>query len=81
MLLIHTDSQFFDLAHFGEGSQQQAILLDNVQCFGSETRLFNCHARPINVHNCEHFEDAGVQCEPSKYCKVVHMRAVIHCLQ
>ena len=40
------------------------ILLDNVQCIGSEETLFNCRANPILNHNCAHFEDAGARCIP-----------------
>ena len=68
----YTDAQFFDGAHFGEGSQMQDILLDNVRCFGFEASLFDCIHRPIHEHNCEHSQDAGVQCMPSKYCMTTH---------
>ena len=63
---LHADSQSFREAYFGEGSQQQAILLDNVRCRGDEQRLVDCPA--VYEHNCnvDHTEDAGVRCEPSK---------------
>jgi deleted-in-malignant-brain-tumors protein 1 len=47
-------------APFGEGSGR--IFLDDVQCFGFESRLVECRASPIGVHNCVHGEDAGVVC-------------------
>lgn len=51
-------------AFFGEGTGP--ILLDNVQCGGSERRLFDCPGNPVGTHNCNHFEDAGVRClEPT----------------
>ena len=50
----------FRLAHFGEGSGP--ILLDNLLCDGSETRLVNCSGNTIGHHNCFHYEDAGVRC-------------------
>ena len=40
------------------------ILLDNVNCAGTESRLVDCPANPIGTHNCVHFEDAGVRCQP-----------------
>ena len=48
-------------AYFGRGTG--AILLDNVACTGTETRLVNCLSNPLGVHNCAHSEDAGVTCQ------------------
>uniref|UniRef100_H0XKW6 Soluble scavenger receptor cysteine-rich domain-containing protein SSC5D n=1 Tax=Otolemur garnettii TaxID=30611 RepID=H0XKW6_OTOGA len=47
-------------AHFGAGSGK--ILLDNVQCLGSEGHLGQCMHRDQAGHNCGHLEDAGVIC-------------------
>ena len=47
-------------AVFGEGFGP--ILLDNVNCDGTEFRLIDCSASPIGTHNCFHSEDAGVSC-------------------
>ena len=47
-------------AQFGPGVG--VIHLDDVQCNGSELRLANCSHRGVGVHNCFHFEDAGVIC-------------------
>ena len=47
----------FSQAHFGEG--EGAILLDNVDCNGSERDLLDCTSIE---HNCAHSEDAGVRC-------------------
>ncbi|XP_006867522.1 PREDICTED: deleted in malignant brain tumors 1 protein-like [Chrysochloris asiatica] len=47
-------------AQFGQGSGP--ILLDNVQCSGTEASLGQCAHADWFAHNCWHGEDAGVIC-------------------
>ena len=47
-------------AFFGEGSG--LILLDNVNCNGRESTIFNCRHRNFGENDCTHNEDAGVVC-------------------
>ena len=50
-------------AFFGQGTDP--IVLDDVRCTGTERRLIDC---PYTAtHNCNHFEDAGVTCQPSEF--------------
>ena len=48
------------LATYGQGSGP--ILLDDLACTGTETRLIDCPHNGVGTHNCAHFEDAGAVC-------------------
>ena len=48
-------------AYFGPG--QGAVLIDNVECIGNETRLLDCPYKGwVASTDCTHEEDAGVEC-------------------
>ena len=50
----------FSRAFYDEGTGP--ILLDEVRCVGTESRLADCLANSIGSHDCFHNEDAGVRC-------------------
>ncbi len=47
------------------------IVLDNVECTGTEQRLEDCAHLPFGLHNCVHAEDAGVVCLCEHYLLVL----------
>ena len=61
-------------AFFGEGTGP--IVLDNVMCTGTESRLTDCPAQ--STHNCHHFEDAGVACQPCKRVVILSPTTVLY---
>ena len=39
------------------------ILLDDLQCSGSESSLFDCTHKPVGSHDCSHSEDVKIACD------------------
>ena len=69
----------YSFARFGQGTGE--IFLDNVQCTGSETSIFDCQSNGFGNHNCAHSEDAGIFCPASKQIIVcVCARTCICCM-
>ena len=58
-------------AYFGQANSNSPILLDDVRCTGQEVSITDCVRSDWYVHNCRHYEDAGVSCT-SKFCYVTN---------
>ncbi|NXH73287.1 DMBT1 protein, partial [Hydrobates tethys] len=57
-------------AAFGQGSGP--IWLDEVTCAGTEAALSLCRARSWGSHNCNHREDAGIECKEPTQVRLVN---------
>ncbi|XP_062600800.1 scavenger receptor cysteine-rich type 1 protein M130-like [Saccostrea cucullata] len=60
MLGYSSGGRAFSQATYGRGSGK--IWLDQVQCDGTESSLWECPKNPIGIHDCGHHEDASVCC-------------------
>jgi len=58
-VLLFPDAVALLYAHFGQGSVP--IVMDEVGCTGSESRLIDCNYD--SRHSCSHREDASVRCD------------------
>ena len=57
---LGTGARAYHFAHYGQGSGP--IVLDNVRCTGLEAYITDCPSNGLYIHNCRHYEDAGVSC-------------------
>ena len=60
-LLFTPGAVAFGLSHFDGGTG--GIFLDDLGCYGHESKLLDCSHAKIGVHNCDHNADAGVRCQ------------------
>ena len=60
LIYCHSDAVGLQSAFFGLGVGD--IFLDDVSCSGNESLLANCTHLGIGNHNCDHSEDASVDC-------------------
>ena len=58
---FHAALSAYGIARYGQATT--SILLDDIDCLGNELSLLTCQHSGIRNHNCDHSEDASVQCE------------------
>lgn len=64
LISISANAVAIGSAAYGEG--QGSILLDEVNCNGTETRLEQCAHNGYYNHDCRHSEDVSVLCSAGK---------------
>ena len=66
-------------AYFGKGNG--LIVLDNVNCNGRESNIFDCNHNIFGEHDCGHHEDTAVTCDgqPSQGSYSYIIRAKYNC--
>ena len=64
MLGYSSADAYFTEARFGYNNFGNSFILDNLQCTGSESSIFDCIHPEEFSHDCESNEIAGVRCTP-----------------
>ena len=74
-----TGAVAYSFARFGRGTG--GIFLDNLGCWGTESRLLDCTHPAIGYHNCNHNADAGVRCQGRMYISLLHLEHIWEALK
>ena len=67
MCVLYADSTMTIESHFGGDiyPDDVEIVLDDVRCYGNESRLIDCFHAGLGLENCNGNELAGVVCKGS----------------
>lgn len=44
------------------GTPPNPIFLENLACTGTESSILDCPRSALGLHECDHSQDAGIQC-------------------
>ncbi|XP_062508459.1 neurotrypsin-like [Corticium candelabrum] len=59
------------------GYAKGRIVLEDVDCYGDESRLLSCFHDRLGRSDCSHFEDVGVKCSDSSFAATIAVAVVI----
>ena len=57
----------------GFGTATGPVLIDNLRCFGNETRLTDCYHNGVGTHDCSHSNDVGVKCQLREFIFITYL--------
>lgn len=60
---LYTDARSVGAVGAGFGQGTGIVMLDEVRCLGTETRIADCYHTGYGASNCPHSRDAGVRCQ------------------
>ena len=49
-----------------------------VACSGTESSLYLCSSLPLGNNNCDHFQDAGVNCTGTNIINITYQLQILH---
>lgn len=59
-MILSGTARAFGQSFYGQGTGQ--IFMDDVECVGTEGSIIDCVYGGFGNHDCDHSEDAGVNC-------------------